>query len=543
MASPAKRGVGAAVAEHPDEEHVDRRLAVDRLAVDRPEQEEQHWREHEDEHRRLAVPPEEPLLHPHLVAEQGERPPEADRESAPRALCPSTCELIGGLLVDEAEVDVLERRPPDLEPFELATCGERRGRQLGEDPGRLRRSSTTMSLAVLAVPDLDVSARRRSAPRASRCATSALADHGDAVGELLRLVEVVGREEDRLAERAQRADEIPRSAARGRVEPGRRLVEEHELGVADQRDAEVETPLLAARERLHARVASCRQVRPARSPRRRPAAARSSPRTSGCTSRTESRAGSSECWSTTPIRSRCARARLPRVDAEHLDIATVARPVALEDLDGRRLARAVRAEEPEDLARLGPRSRALGRPRARRRTCAASAPGSRRPGRSRVEVERERVADLEAGVVAGHASTISRAVGLVADGGHRARRARPPPRGASPRSRRARARRRRGRRSQPLRGDGSAVWRARVSGLVTHGPRRRRRATRAARRALRACRRPAPRQLAQLVGLAGRRPWHGDRGGRASAAEHSRNRHFAAAVTAPERAHTTTTCS
>ena len=46
------------------------------------------------------------------------------------------------------------------------------------------------------------------------------------------------------------------------------------------------------------------------------------------------------------------RAGLPRVDAEHLDVATVALPVALQDLDRRRLPRAVRSEEPEDLARL-----------------------------------------------------------------------------------------------------------------------------------------------------------------------------------------------
>ena len=40
-----------------------------------------------------------------------------------------------------------------------------------------------------------------------------------------------------------------------------------------------------------------------------------------------------------------------RVEAEHLDLAAVALPVALEDLDGRRLAGAVRAEQAEDLAR------------------------------------------------------------------------------------------------------------------------------------------------------------------------------------------------
>ena len=59
---------------------------------------------------------------------------------------------------------------------------------------------------------------------------------------------------------------------------------------------------------------------------------------------------------TTGARRRPARAtRVPaalRVDAEHLDGAGVALPVALEDLDRRRLAGAVRAEQAEHLAGL-----------------------------------------------------------------------------------------------------------------------------------------------------------------------------------------------
>ena len=39
-----------------------------------------------------------------------------------------------------------------------------------------------------------------------------------------------------------------------RIESGRRLVEEHEVGVAHERDAEVEPALLAARQRLHSGV-------------------------------------------------------------------------------------------------------------------------------------------------------------------------------------------------------------------------------------------------------------------------------------------------
>ena len=69
-------------------------------------------------------------------------------------------------------------------------------------------------------------ARRRSALGDDPAAR----DDRDAVGEVLRLVHVVRREQDRLAERAEAVDERPRLAARGGVEARRRLVEEEQLG-------------------------------------------------------------------------------------------------------------------------------------------------------------------------------------------------------------------------------------------------------------------------------------------------------------------------
>ncbi len=56
--------------------------------------------------------------------------------------------------------------------------------------------------------------------------------------------------------------------------------------------------------------------------------------------------------STIPIRWRSAMRALAGVVAEHRDLAAAARAVALEDLDGRRLAGAVRAEQAEHLAAL-----------------------------------------------------------------------------------------------------------------------------------------------------------------------------------------------
>src|SRR5207248_7038381 len=80
----------------------------------------------------------------------------------------------------------------------------------------------------------------------------ACAQDGDAVGELLGFVEVVRREQDRFAERAQVADRLPGGAARAGVEARRRLVEEDQLRIADERKREVESALLSARQRAHA---------------------------------------------------------------------------------------------------------------------------------------------------------------------------------------------------------------------------------------------------------------------------------------------------
>ena len=76
----------------------------------------------------------------------------------------------------------------------------------------------------------------------------AVLDDRDAVGERLRLVEVVGGQQDRLAELLEPVDDAPGGAAGGGVEAGGGLVEEDELGVADEREREVEPAPLAAGE-------------------------------------------------------------------------------------------------------------------------------------------------------------------------------------------------------------------------------------------------------------------------------------------------------
>ena len=70
----------------------------------------------------------------------------------------------------------------------------------------------------------------------------------DAIAQRLGLVEVVRRQHDGAVLGGDRADHVPEVAARLRVEAGRGLVEEHDLGVVHEREGDREALLLAARE-------------------------------------------------------------------------------------------------------------------------------------------------------------------------------------------------------------------------------------------------------------------------------------------------------
>ena len=99
---------------------------------------------------------------------------------------------------------------------------------------------------------------RGSAPSSSVAALGddpAVAQDRHPVGEVLGLVHVVGGEEDGLAERLQPLDHVPGVAAGGRVEAGGRLVEEDQVGVADDPDRDVGAAFLPAGEGADARVA------------------------------------------------------------------------------------------------------------------------------------------------------------------------------------------------------------------------------------------------------------------------------------------------
>jgi hypothetical protein len=139
------------------------------------------------------------------------------------------------------------------------------------------------------------------------------------------------------------------AARRARIEAGRWLVEEDELGIPDEGDTEVEASLLASRERLHSRVPLLGEadelddlVHVAR--------------VGEVAGEQPVRLAYGQEWAQLRLLEDDAHPfpelarRIAGIEAEHGRASAVALAVALQDLDRRRLARAVRTEEPEHLA-------------------------------------------------------------------------------------------------------------------------------------------------------------------------------------------------
>ena len=80
----------------------------------------------------------------------------------------------------------------------------------------------------------------------------AVVDDAHPVSQDIRLFEVLRRQEDRDAVLVGEAtDLLPKRGPALGIEPGRRLVEEEQARVVDEREREIETPLHAARVRPH----------------------------------------------------------------------------------------------------------------------------------------------------------------------------------------------------------------------------------------------------------------------------------------------------
>ena len=208
----------------------------------------------------------------------------------------------------------------------------------------------------------------------------------DPVAQPLHLAQEVRVEEHGRAARLRLADDRPHVVAADRVERGRRLVEDHERRVAEERGREAEALLHALREAGRPVAAAVREADErrghGRSRRvRRPALGRPA----RLRVELEHLAGREPRLVAEQLRagSRCARraSRSPSGAAEDRAARRRRAGEAEEQLDRGRLAGAVGTEEPEHLARArrgcrGPRGR-----RSCRRPCAGH--GSRSQGSSR----------------------------------------------------------------------------------------------------------------------------------------------------------------
>ena len=152
-----------------------------------------------------------------------------------------------------------------------------------------------------------------------------------------------------LAELAEPGDDLPGGPAGRRVEAGGRLVQEDDVGVADQRQGDVEAAALAAGQLGGEGVGLVGQADQGDGVvdvARRPVVAGVELQ---ALAHRQPGSGSDSCR-TTPTRSRQAPPALAGSTPRHVTSPSVRVPEAFEDLDGGGLAGAVGAEEGEDLA-------------------------------------------------------------------------------------------------------------------------------------------------------------------------------------------------
>src|SRR3954452_8211760 len=252
----------------------------------------------------------------------------------------------------QLQVDLLQRGSRDLELDELLAARQRLAGHLVQHAGRLVGDD----LVRLAgrVPPRDPHAPGGVAAQLARRPLGEdppVLDDRHAVGQLRRLVEVVRRQNDRLAQGAQRPDRLPRAPARDRIEAGRGLIQEDQLRIADQRETEIESPPLAARQL--ARLGLLFALEPderedlVRIARSRVEPCEVDERLAHTDVVVEPRLLEDDPH---PLAQRARPAA--GVEAEHPHVAARPLAVALQDLDRRRLARTVGPEQPEDLAAL-----------------------------------------------------------------------------------------------------------------------------------------------------------------------------------------------
>ncbi len=174
-------------------------------------------------------------------------------------------------------------------------------------------------------------------------------DDGDAIAQRLCFAQVVRRQQYGLAVTLHLHDFAVQLAPRMRIEPGSWFVEEDELRRVDEREREGETLALAARERVECRVGLVGQGEAFEQDGgigatlvKRSEERQRLPRRDLVLER-----GRLQCRA--DFLFDLARPA-PRVDPAHFDRAVVGLAQPDDALDSRRLAGAVRSQEPEDLA-------------------------------------------------------------------------------------------------------------------------------------------------------------------------------------------------
>ena len=235
-----------------------------------------------------------------------------------------------------------------------ASPSSRRARR-DDAPARWPRALSSGSSAMKAFSSVARAGARLQLARACRSPSTLAGVHRHQPVEALGLVHVGGRDHHAHAgpARADAVDQLPELAARQRIDAGRRLVEDQQIRVVDQRAAEAELLLHAAGELAGRPVAEGRQVGGRRAARRCAARAlRATGRTAGRRSRCSRRSTASDRGSC-PGPAACRRCGRDRVRKR-----------------ARRRCR-----------RPAPRRRRSGS-RARRRRARAASTCRRRPGRS-----------------------------------------------------------------------------------------------------------------------------------------------------------------
>ena len=180
----------------------------------------------------------------------------------------------------------------------------------------------------------------------------AVVDHRDPLGELVGLLQVLGGQKQRGALALEVSNRIPDLVAAARVEPGGRLVEEEDPGLRQQARAQVEPPSHPPGVGPGRAVGCICQIEVAEQPigafgRLLPGEVEESPEHLEVLAPGQQLVDGSELAGQGDLLANCGRL-LGDVLAEDLGSARIRRDERGKDPDEGGLARAVRAEQPED---------------------------------------------------------------------------------------------------------------------------------------------------------------------------------------------------